>query len=393
MAEEIMKNQDDIFASRPSTKATKKLLYGNKNVGFAPYGKYWKQAKKIYIVHLLGASKVRSFELAREEEVRLAIEKIQCAERVVAKNISKKHLLRGLIEDGTALLGEFSFEDFFPGLGWLDFFLDFDSKIKKMAKNWDELLEEVIKAHMNTYHKSDKNERDFVDELLFLQSNGEAEFNITKDHIKGILIDMFGGGSHTTFITLEWVMAELAKDIKTMKKLQCEIRKMACEKEIIVEEDLKEMAYLKAVIKETLRLHTPAPLLVPRESMRESHIKGYMIPKGTKVLINAWAINRDPEIWNNSGKFIPERFLENNIDFRGNHFQFIPFGAGRRVCPGINFALSNIELILANILFHFDWDLPPGMERENLNMDDASGLSTRRSEKLYLVPKLRDDAS
>lgn len=165
---------------------------------------------------------------------------------------------------------------------------------------------------------------------------------------------MFGAGTHTTFVTLEWVMAELVKDQKTMQKLQQQIRKVSGNKQIITEEDLKNITWLKAVIKETLRIHPPAPLLVPRESLEESQVKGYHIPKGTKILINAWTINRDPKFWPNPEEFFPERFMEDTgVDFRGNNFQLIPFGAGKRICPGINLAISNIELMIATVSVAF----------------------------------------
>ncbi|KAJ4804754.1 Cytochrome P450 [Rhynchospora pubera] len=406
MAQEVMKNQDNVYASRPSMKASKLLLYKNKTVGFAPYGEYWKHAKKLAIVHLLGVSKVKSYELARKEEVQSAVEKIRHAQslsnpvdlsevfssftldilcRVVSKNFSKKHLLRGLIEEGTALFGEFNFEDYFPALHVFDNLLKFDSKAKDISKQWDDLLEQVITEHLNRHEK----DGDFIDVLLSLQADKQADFELTKDHIKAILVDMFGAGSHTTFITLEWVMAELVKDQKTMLTLQQEVRTMSGNKSgTIAEEDLKKMTWLKAVIKETLRLHPPAPLLVPRESLEESQINGYNVPKGTKVLINAWTINRDPKFWQNPDKFIPERFVENTgIDFRGNNFQLIPFGGGRRICPGINFAISNIEIMIATILFHFDWELPCGIKRDEFDMNYAPGLTVRRNKKLYLVPR------
>lgn len=198
---------------------------------------------------------------------------------------------------------------------------------------------------------------------------------------------MFAGGSHTTFITIEWAMAELVQNRKVMKKLQQEFRKIRNVKHILTIKDIKEITYLTCVIKETLRLHPPAPLLVPRESMQDSNVKGYRIPKGTKVVINAWTINRDPNYWENPDEFYPERFMENTVDFRGNNLEYIPFGAGKRICPGINFAQSNIEIILANILYHFDWDLPHG---EELDMSEAAGLSARRAENLRLIPRKID---
>ncbi|KAJ4772554.1 Cytochrome P450 [Rhynchospora pubera] len=406
VAEEVMRKQDDVFASRPSTKAWNLLLYGSRNVGFAPYGKYWKQAKRLYITHLLGPMKVKSFDQMREVEVLAAVEKIQHAHkcsnpidlsevfssytldiicRIVSKNFSKKHLLRELIEEGTPLFSEFNFEDYFPILQCLDIFTGFNSKVNKMFNQWDELLDEVIQQHINGPVDGEKDEH-LVDMLLTLQANNSGGFELTKDHVKAILIELFAGGSHTTFITIEWAMAELVHNQKAMKKLQQEIRQIGHVQHILTNKDIKEMPYLTSVIKETLRLHPPAPLLVPRESMHDTNVKGYDIPKGTKVLINAWSINRDPNYWENPDEFSPERFMgNNNMDFWGNNFEFIPFGAGKRLCPGINFAQSNIELILANILYHFDWELPRG--EVSLDMSEAAGLSARRAQNLRLIPR------
>ncbi|ONK56442.1 uncharacterized protein A4U43_C10F8750 [Asparagus officinalis] len=147
------------------------------------------------------------------------------------------------------------------------------------------------------------------------------------------------------------------------------------------------MNYLKAVTKEILRLHPPAPLLIPRESMETCQILSYKIPARTRVIINAWAIGRDPELWKEPDKFKTERFLSSNVDFRGRDFHFIPFGAGRRICPGMQAAISTLEVTLANLVHRFDWELPEGMEIKGLDMSEAPGLTTHRKEILYLAAK------
>ena len=196
---------------------------------------------------------------------------------------------------------------------------------------------------------------------------------------------MIIAGTDTSFITLEWAMTELVRYPGVMKKLQEEIRGIANRDSVVREEDLRGMSYLKAVIKEVLRLYPAAPILLPHESMETCQIQGYEIPAGTRVIVNAWAIARDPEFWEAPDEFRPERFLESDVDFRGHDFQFIPFGAGRRICPGLNFAVSTLELAIANLVHRFDWRLPEGMEVEDLDMTEAPGLTTRRKEKLQLV--------
>ncbi|KAG1328118.1 putative Cytochrome P450 71A1 [Cocos nucifera] len=160
-------------------------------------------------------------------------------------------------------------------------------------------------------------------------------------------------------------MVELVRNSQVMDKLQDEVRGIAAGKGLVKEEDLSKLSYLKCVIKEVLRLHPPAPLLLPREAMNDCYIEGYEIPKRTRVIVNGWAIGRDPKFWKASEEFRPERFMDNKIDFKGNDFQFIPFGSGRRICPGMNFAVSTVEFALANLIHCFDWELPHGMRRED----------------------------
>jgi cytochrome P450 len=183
-------------------------------------------------------------------------------------------------------------------------------------------------------------------------------------------------------------MVELIRDHKTMRQTQEEVRKIPLiGREIITNEDLKEATTLKAVIKETLRLHPPGPVGVPHENMEEICINGYTIPKGTRVLVNVWSINRDPKYWENPDEFRPERFIKNDVSFLGNNFHYIPFGAGKRICPGIHFATYNIEALLANILYHFDWELPNGMKAEDMDIGYAPGLTVIRNQTLHLIPK------
>lgn len=180
-------------------------------------------------------------------------------------------------------------------------------------------------------------------------------------------------------------MLELLKNPRIMRKAQDEVRQVFGNKGLVDESGLQELKFLKLVIKETLRLHPPGPL-VPRQSIESCVLNGNHIPAKTKVLVNVWAIGRDPRYWIESEKFYPERFLDCGVDFRGANFELIPFGAGKRMCPGISFALANIELPLAKLLYHFDWKLPEGIDHENLDMTERFGLTVRRKEDLYLIP-------
>lgn len=194
-----------------------------------------------------------------------------------------------------------------------------------------------------------------------------------------VLQDIFIGGTDTVSTALEWTMTELLRHPKVMEKLQGEVRGIVKQNGDIRDDDLKNMDYLKAVIKESLRYHPPVPLLAPRMAGKDVQLKGYDVSAGTTVMINAWTIGRDPFSWDEPEKFKPERFLNSPIDFKGLDFEFIPFGAGRRGCPGITFAVVTIELVLANLVHKFDWGLPSGVEgKDNLDMSETIGITVHK---------------
>ena len=205
---------------------------------------------------------------------------------------------------------------------------------------------------------------------------------------------MFAAGTDTSSLVLEFAMAELMRNPQQMAKLQGEVRKHTPEgQEMVEEEDLASMPYLRAVVKETLRLRPPVPLLVPHLSMADCIVNGYHVPSGTRVIVNAWALGRDPESWEKPEEFMPERFVDGGsaaagVDFKGNHFQFLPFGAGRRICPGLNFGIATVEIMLANLMYCFDWQLPMGMEEKDVDMTEVFGITVHLKERLMLVPSL-----
>ena len=196
---------------------------------------------------------------------------------------------------------------------------------------------------------------------------------------------MFGGGSETSATTTEWAMSELLKNPELMKKAQNEVRQVFGENGRVNQERIRELKFLRSIVQETLRLHPPAVLNL-RQCRENCVINGYDIPAKTKVLISPYAIGRDPDYWKEPEEFHPERFLDSSYDFRGTNFEYIPFGSGRRICPGITFALSGIELSLANLLYHFDWKLANGMKFEDLDMTELFGLTVRRKNDLFLIP-------
>ncbi|KAL6997077.1 hypothetical protein U1Q18_007199 [Sarracenia purpurea var. burkii] len=199
------------------------------------------------------------------------------------------------------------------------------------------------------------------------------------------LQDIFIAGTDTSAATLVWIMTELIRNPTAMREVQDEVRTIVVGKRKVEEIDLPKLGYLKMVIKEGLRHHPPVPLLLPRETTESCVVGNYQIPAKTRVFVNAKSIGMDPNCWENPSEFRPERFMGSSIDFSGQNFELIPFGAGRRSCPGINFSTSLIELALANLLWRFDWSLPEGMTVEDINMEEAFGITMHKKSPLCLV--------
>jgi cytochrome P450 family 71 subfamily A len=199
---------------------------------------------------------------------------------------------------------------------------------------------------------------------------------------------LFVAGTDTSAATLTWAMTEIMRNPDILTKAQDEVRKLAGNKGKVEEDDIQHLSYLKLVIKETMRLHAPTPLLLPRETIETCIIQGHTIPLKTRLLINASAISLDPSTWENPEVFWPERFVGKDVDFRGQHFSLVPFGVGRRSCPGINFALPVVELVLANLLYCFDWELPAGTMKDEIDMEEDIGFTVHKKNPLLLLPRL-----
>ncbi|CAA0384423.1 unnamed protein product [Arabidopsis thaliana] len=271
-----------------------------------------------------------------------------------------------LVLESEANLGTFAFADFFPG-GWL--------------------IDRISGQHSRTGQPQDHS--DIVSVMLdMINKPTKADsFKVTYDHLKGVMSDIFLAGVNGGANTMIWTLTELSRHPRVMKKLQEEIRAMlGPNKERITEEDLEKVEYLKLVMVETFRLHPPAPLLLPRLTMSDIKIQGYNIPKNTMIQINTYAIGRDPKYWKQPGEFIPERFLDSPIDYKGQHFELLPFGAGRRICPGMATRITMVELGLLNLLYFFDWSLPNGMTIEDIDMEEDGGFAIAKKVPLVLIP-------
>ncbi|XVE80778.1 hypothetical protein DITRI_Ditri15bG0007600 [Diplodiscus trichospermus] len=408
VAREALKNKDISFASRSCILAAKIMSYDSTNIVFSPYGSYWRNIRKICVTELLSSKRVESFRKVREEEVSNLIKMISLSEGL-AINLSKmifsltygitskaafggkckeQEAFISIVTQVSKLSGRFTIADMYPSVRMLEL-ISGRPKFEKLHKEADRMLEDIIAEHKErrkTIGDGNGEEvKDLVDILLDLQESGELDIPLSADNVKAIILDMLSAGSETSSVTVEWTISELLLNPRIMEKAQNEVRQVFNGRGNVDEADIHELKFLRAVIKETLRLHPSVPLIL-RECRENCQLNGYDIPVKSKVLINAGAIGKDPNYWNDAETFYPERFLDSSIDFKGTDFRYIPFGAGRRICPGISFAMSNIELTTAQLLFHFDWKLPKGMKPQELDMTEAPGLSIRRKQELFAIP-------
>ncbi|KHN03535.1 Cytochrome P450 71D8 [Glycine soja] len=402
MAKEIMKTHDLAFAQRPKFLASDIMGYGSVDIAFAPYGDYWRQMRKICTLELLSAKKVQSFSNIREQEIAKLIEKIQSSagapinltsminsfistfvSRTAFGNITDDHEEFLLItREAIEVADGFDLADMFPSFKPMHLITGLKAKMDKMHKKVDKILDKIIKENQANKGMGEEKNENLVEVLLRVQHSGNLDTPITTNNIKAVIWDIFAAGTDTSAKVIDWAMSEMMRNPRVREKAQAEMRG----KETIRESNLGELSYLKAVIKETMRLHPPLPLLLPRECIEACRIDGYDLPTKTKVIVNAWAIGRDPENWHDADSFIPERFHGASIDFKGIDFEYIPFGAGRRMCPGISFGIANVEFALAKLLYHFNWELQQGTKPEEFDMDESFGAVVGRKNNLHLIP-------
>ncbi|KAM3712156.1 hypothetical protein ACJW30_01G162100 [Castanea mollissima] len=414
-AREALKVHDLDCCSRPTFASSRRILSNYGAIAFAPYGDYWKEMRKSSVLELFSVKRVQSNQFIREEEVDLLVNSIcHSSSSATPIDLSKKlsaftanvssrmafgnfcgsdldiERFREVVHEIEAMLGSFNPSEYFPFMGWImDKFSRRFQRFERIFLELDNFFQQVIDLHLNPDRK--KQEHEGIIDLLLRKEreqikSGDARF--TKQNIKAVLMVLFVGTVDSVTTTMIWAMTELAKNPRVMKKGQDEIRNFIGNKGKVTESDTDHLLYLKMIVKETLRLHPPATLLLPREVMSHFKINGYDIYPKTLLQVNAWAIGRDPKYWKNPEEFIPERFIDKSIDYKGQHFELLPFGAGRRTCPGMYMATTAIELALANLLYCFNWKLPYGMKEEDINMEEVVGPSNATNKKtaLNLVP-------
>ncbi|CAK8575115.1 unnamed protein product [Lathyrus sativus] len=413
IAKEVLKKHDHLFSDRPQLYGQQKLSYNGSEIIFSQYNDFWREIRKICVIHIFSSIRVAYYSSIRSFEVKKMIKKIsEHANSSSVTNMSEvlislsstiicriafgksyedegheRSRFHEMLHEFQALLMEIFVADYIPFTSWIDKLRGLHGRVDRNFKEFDELYQEIIDEHLDP-NREHGDEEVIVDVLLQLKKKRSFSFDITFDIIKGVFMDMLVAATDTTSATSVWAMTALIKNPRVMRKVQEEIRNVGDKKDFLDEDDIQNFPYLKAVIKETLRMHLPAPLLVQREAREKCTIKGYDIPAKTILYVNAWAIQRDSNVWENAEEFYPERFLDSSISFTGQDFELIPFGAGRRICPGMPMAVASLELFLANLLYSFDWELPDELKKEDIDTEMLPGITQHKKNPLCLVAKI-----
>ncbi|KAJ3692126.1 hypothetical protein LUZ60_012476 [Juncus effusus] len=421
MAKFIFKTNDVLYIDRPKFTGGKYFGYEFSDLAWAPYGPYWRQARKLFMTEILSAKRVESFRYIREEEVQsflLDLYKSKGGPLVLKDFSSKLNInlmcrivlgkrfndmsdenlvsldeFKRMIEEFFRLTGALNIGDYIP---WLNF-LDLQGYIKQMkllCKRFDVLYEQIIDKHEEVRRlnegKDDSVPKDMVDVLLQILDDPTLEVKISRDGVKGFIQNLITAGTESGSVTVEWAASELLKKPETLHKAIEELDRVIGKDRLVEEKDMQNLPYMEAIVKETMRLHPVNPLTGLRLSREDTTVLGYHIPAGTQIYVNVWSIGRDPGIWKSPDEFNPDRFIGSMIDVKGQDFELLPFGSGRRMCPGYNLGLKMIQMSLANLLHAFRLDFSEGMKKEELSMDEIFGITTMKKVPLRILvePKL-----
>ncbi|KAL6841977.1 hypothetical protein ACP4OV_028489 [Aristida adscensionis] len=421
LARAALTTHDAALSSRPDLISGQLLSFGSSDVTYAPSGPYHRMVRRVLVSELLSARRVEAYAGVRAEEVRRLLAHLcrqsspaappvnlgECFFKLandvlcrVAFGRRLRHVevdkLSAVVEGVNELFGGFSVADCFPELEpVVSAVTGFRRRLNSAAADLHKFCDDIVDEHISGQGQRISGDRheSFVDVLLRVQKLPDLELPLTVEHVKAIVRDVFVGATDATFTTPERVMAELIRHPDALKKAQDEVRRVVGGKGLVQESDLGELRYLRAAIKEALRLHPPVPLLVQRESVAPCTLGGYDIPAKTRVLINAFAIGRDPEVWESPLQFSPERFENDcgNVGLKDPDYKMLPFGGGRRGCPGYTFAMATVQLSLASMLYHFEWALPAGVGAMDVNLDESFGLTTMRKEPLLVVVRKSEE--
>ncbi|GAV62131.1 p450 domain-containing protein [Cephalotus follicularis] len=417
-ARAFLKTLDLNFSNRPPNAGATHLAYNAQDMVFADYGPRWKLLRKLSNLHMLGGkaledwTQVRTVELghmiqamceaSRAKEPVVVPEmltyamanmigKVILGHRVFVTQGSESNEFKDMVVELMTSAGYFNIGDFIPSIAWMDL-QGIERGMKKLHKRFDALLTKMFEEHMATAHER-KGNPDLLDIVMANRDNSEGE-RLTTTNIKALLLNLFSAGTDTSSSIIEWSLAEMLKNPSILKRAHEEMDQVIGRNRRLEESDIKKLPYLQAICKESFRKHPSTPLNLPRVSSQACQVNGYYIPKDTRLSVNIWAIGRDPEVWENPLDFTPERFLSGKnakIDPRGNDFELIPFGAGRRICAGTRMGIVLVEYILGTLVHSFDWSLPHGVK---LNMDEAFGLALQKAVPLAAIvsPRLAPTA-
>ncbi|XWS29356.1 hypothetical protein CRYUN_Cryun24cG0022300 [Craigia yunnanensis] len=432
MAKECLTIHDKAFATRPSLSASKLLGYDYAMFGFAPYGPYWREMRKITTLELLSNHRLDMFNFKhiRSSEVQTGIKDLyntwmtksngkgsvlvdmkqwfadlthNMAFRIV---VGKRYYgvnadcdegdsrqCQKSIKEYFHLFGTFVLSDAIPFLGWLDIG-GYKKAMKRTAKELDTFVQGWLEEHKQKrlLGGDRKEEQDFMDVMLTVTEDAKISgFDIDADTItKATCLNLILGAADSNMVPLIWSLALLLNNRQALKKAKEELAIYVGKDRHVEESDIKNLVYLQAIIKETLRLYPPSPILALRAAMEDCTLSnGYHVTPGTRLLLNAWQIHHDERIWTNPDEFQPERFLTSHkdLDLRGQNFELIPFGAGRRACSGVSLALQVIHLSLASVLHCFEMDTP---NKELVDMTESPSLANVKATPLevLLTPRL-----
>ncbi|ESR44590.1 Tryptamine 5-hydroxylase [Citrus sinensis] len=422
LAKQVLKTHDQVFASRPSILSAKHVSVGPADVTFSPNGPYWRQARKICVTELLSPKRVNSFKVVLDEEVNRFMSRVKarCGLETDMSDLifafctdffclaafgvrfmededegQKSKYLASVFIEVEELLTGFYYGDFFSEWVWPGWLTGYTPRVIKGSRNLLNAVDEIFdktskrKQPLGTGAFLLHGNEDFIDVLRRVQKSDDLDVPLTDDNLMAIVSDMFVAGVDPSTATLEWIMTDLARHPRVMKKAQEEVRSVvtASGSGKVEENHIHQLKYMKAVIKESMRLH-PVNLLIPRESSDKCTLEGYEIPAKTRIFVNNHAIGRDPKLFTNPHDFIPERFQqeEDIKDFKDKDFRFMPFGGGRRGCPGYGLGSITVQWAVARLLYHFDWALPRGVGPGDVDLQEVFGLAARKRVPLVLVP-------
>ncbi|PIA38291.1 hypothetical protein AQUCO_02800161v1 [Aquilegia coerulea] len=417
-AMELFKNHDLTFADRKTNEAMRLNGFDQGSISLSEYGPYWRMLRRICSTELFSSKRIKDTETLRancieklkkwicdEGQKKGAVEIARFAALgnfnvILNAALSKDNFLDPQSNEGTEFFGSVSrveelvgmpnVADFFPFLRWLDP-QGVKKKVERALEHPLNIATGFVKERIEWKKGHITSRKDFLDVMLEFQGNekdGEPT-KISEKNINILIMELFIASTDSTSNTIEWAMAELLRNPNIMRNVQDELDQVVGQNRKVEESDIGKLHYLQAVVKETLRLHPPAPLLVPRRAVKNTVFMGYSIPKETQVLVNVWAIARDPVSWDDPMSFKPERFLNSSVDFKGQHFQFLPFGAGRRMCAGVMLAERMLHLVLGSLIHSFEWSLEDGITPETMDMSESFGIALRRANPLRAMLKER----